>query len=157
MSLATRIALTTVFVTAFAAPSFAQDAKAIQAAIEARKAQMTLYTFNLGLLGGMAKGEIDYNADSAQAAASGILTLTKLDAARMWPAGSDEMSVDGTRAKAEMWDNMQDVFSKAMMMQSAAEAMDGAAGQGVDALRGAMGGLGGACGACHKAYRAPKN
>ena len=44
--------------------------KAILAAVKARQSQMTLYSFNIGLLGGMAKGEIEYDADAAMAAAA---------------------------------------------------------------------------------------
>ena len=38
------------------------------AAVKARQSAMTLYSFNLGLLGGMAKGDIEYDADAASAA-----------------------------------------------------------------------------------------
>ena len=35
--------------------------KAIAAAIEARKAQMQLVAYNMGILGGMAKGEVPFD------------------------------------------------------------------------------------------------
>ena len=40
---------------------------AIAGAIKARQAHMQLYAFNLGTLGGMAQGKIDYDADAASA------------------------------------------------------------------------------------------
>lgn len=140
-----------------AAPVMAQDAKTIEAAVKARQAQMTLYAFNLGLLGGMAKGQIDYDAEKAQAAASGIVAVSGLDASRMWLPGTDNTAFENTRALPAIWADGSDIGAKAMQLSVAASAMDAAAGQGLDALRGAMGGLGDACGSCHKAYRAPKN
>jgi cytochrome c556 len=149
-------ALTLTLTLALSAPTFAQDAKAIDGAVKARKAQMALYAFNLGILGTMAKGQSVYDASVAQGAASSLLALTRLDASQMWPAGSEQGAAAGSRAKPEMWNNMDDVIAKAMEMQAAAEAMDGAAGQGLEAMQAAMGGVGGACSACHKAYRGPK-
>ena len=43
--------------------------------VEARQSLMHLYAFNLGLLGGMAKGEIEYDAEAAGAAASNLAAL----------------------------------------------------------------------------------
>ena len=143
--------------TLLGAPAIAQDAKAIEAAVKARKAQMTLYAFNLGLLGGMAKGKIDYDAEKAQAAASGIAAVASLDASRMWLPGTDNTAIENTRALPAIWADGSDVGVKAQEFSAAVAAMDAAAGQGLEALQGAMGGLGGACGSCHKAYRAPKN
>ena len=37
----------------------------LPAPVKARQAHMNLYAFNIGVLGGMAKGEIDYDADVA--------------------------------------------------------------------------------------------
>lgn len=156
MHLAKKLAALTALSVALTAPVFAQDAKAIDGAVQARKAQMSLYAFNLGILGNMAKGQTDYDAAVAQGAASSLLALTRLDASQMWPAGSEQGAAAGSRAKPEMWTNMNDVIAKAMAMQAAAEAMDGAAGQGLEAMQAAMGGVGGACSACHKAYRGPK-
>jgi cytochrome c556 len=130
--------------------------KAVEAAMKARDAQMDLYAFNLGLLGDMAKGAVAYDADAAQAAASNLAALTALDQSRLWPEGSDEMSVE-TRAKVEIWDNMDDFMAKGDDLMKAAAAMADAAGNGVEAIQAQIGAVGGACGACHKAYRAPEN
>ena len=54
----------------------AQDnTKMVEAAIKARKAQMQLYAFNLGLLGDMAKGAVAYDASAAAAAAQASVML----------------------------------------------------------------------------------
>ncbi|MBZ0129945.1 MAG: cytochrome c [Rhodobacteraceae bacterium] len=137
-----------------AGPVAAQDA--VADAIKARQSQMRLYAFNLGQLGAMAKGAIEYNADQASAAAGNLALLSTLNAGAMWVPGSDSMSVSNTRALPELWDNMADVGAKAQALAAATAAMNDAAGNGLEALQAAMGPLGGACGACHKAYRAPE-
>ncbi|MBT8154378.1 cytochrome c [Epibacterium ulvae] len=157
MSVFSKVASIALSAAIIATPLVAQDQKALEAAVKARKSQMTLFAFNLGLLGGMAKGQIDYDADKAQAAASGLLALTALDASRMWLPGTDNETMDNTRALPAIWAEGSDIGAKAQAFGEAVGAMDAAAGQGLEALQGAMGGVGGACGSCHKAYRGPRN
>ena len=137
----------------FAGAAMAQDANP---AVTARKSQMQLYAFNLGTLGAMAKGEAAYDSQAAQGAADNLVKLSSLSAAPMWPAETDDMSIDGTRALATLWDNFPDVVEKTGALAAAAEGMAAAAGTALAALQQAMGPLGGACSACHKAYRAPE-
>jgi cytochrome c556 len=125
----------------------------IEGAIKARQGQMQLYQHYLGILGSMARGNTDYNADAAQAAADSLLAVASISGATLWPQGSDMDSVEGTRAKASIWENFADVGAKSMATTSAAANMANAAGTDLDALRAAMGDLGGACSACHRAYR----
>ena len=128
----------------------------INHAIKARQAQMNLYAFNLGALGAMAKGQVEYDSEAATKAATNLVTLMSLDQSNYWPQGSDSGSAE-SRAKADMWANFPDVMAKGKATYEAAVAMQTAAGTDLDALRGAMGALGGACTACHKAYREPMN
>ena len=123
------------------------------AAIKARKSHMQLYSHNLGLLGGMAQSKIEYDAGAAQAAATNLALLSQISQARYWPQGSDNSAVEGTRALPALWEDMSGVMAAAGKVTEAAAAMDAAAGNGLEALQGAMGALGGACGGCHKAYR----
>ncbi|MQQ07204.1 cytochrome c [Epibacterium sp. SM1979] len=157
MSYITKIASVAISAIVISTPVFAQDAKVLEAAVKARQAQMTLYAFNLGLLGDMAKGKVEYDAQKAQAAASGLTALTKLDGSRMWLPGTDNESLENTRALPAIWAEGSDVGEKSKALKAAVAAMDEAAGQGLEPLKAAIGGLGGACGACHKAYRAPKS
>ncbi len=126
-------------------------------AIKARTSIMQLYSFNLGTLGGMAKGEVDYNAEAATKAANNLVVLTQIDQSAMWPPGTDSESDPSSRALPAIWENFPDVGAKGQAMADAAVAMQAAAGQDVEALKAAMGDLGGSCSACHKAYRAPAN
>jgi len=132
----------------------AQDAKAIQGAIKARQATMQLYAFNLGILGAMAKGDADYNADAATAAAGNLVKLSTQNQMAYWPEGSDNASAEGTKALPAIWEDMEGIVKASAALSDAAMAMESAAGTDLASLQGAMGALGGACGGCHKAYRA---
>lgn len=127
--------------------------QAIQGAIKARQGQMQLYQHSVGILGAMAKGDVAYDAAAASAAANNLKAVANLDAASLWPQGSDMGSVEGTRAKPELWSTFPAVIENAMAMAKAADAMAVAAGQDLDALRAAFGPVGGSCNACHKAFR----
>ncbi|MEJ1991640.1 MAG: cytochrome c [Maritimibacter sp.] len=124
-------------------------------AIKARHSLMSLYAYNLGSLGAMAQGKMPYDAEMAQAAADNLALLSKLNAASMWPAGSDADHAEGSNALPALWENFPDVGAKAKALSDATDAMAAAAGTDLASLQAAMGPLGGACAACHKAYRAP--
>jgi cytochrome c556 len=140
---------------AVAAPTvlLAQD-RAMQTAIAARQGVFQNYQMNIGVLGGMARGTIPYDAEGAQAAADNFVKLTTLDQRFSWPAGSDNASVEGTRARPEIWQNFDDVVVKAMALNEAAVALQAVAGTGAEALGPALGPVGAACTACHDSYRA---
>ncbi|SHG24519.1 c-type cytochrome [Cognatishimia maritima] len=126
---------------------------AIQAAIKARQGQMNINQLNVGALFGMAKGDIEYNAEAAQAAADNLVAMANLNGGAMWPQGSDASSVEGTRAKAEIWANFPDVFAKLGTMQETTAALAAVAGDGKEAMQAALGPVGAACNDCHKEYR----
>lgn len=134
---------------AVATPVLAQDMKAV----EARQGQFKLYSHNLAVLGGMAQGKMDYDAGMAQTAADNLFHVTRHDQSRLWPEGTSSFIVDGTRAKPEIWENLDDFTAKFVAMQDATAALQGVAGDGLDALRPAVGAVGQACGACHEDYR----
>ncbi len=126
-------------------------------AVTARKAHMQLYAHNLGILGGMAKGEVEFNADAAQAAADNLASLASFNQMSYWPQGTSNAELgDETRTLPAVWANMEDAMAKGNAMVEAANAMQAAAGS-LEGVQGAIGQVGGACGACHKAYRAPNN
>ena len=134
--------------------TYAQD---FSAQLKARQGQFRIMAINLGILGGMAKGEVEYSAEAAQAAADTLVAVSMIQQGPHWPAGSSEMDMDGTRAKAEIWDNLPDVLAKWASFGEAAKVMQAAAGQGAEAIGPALGQMGGTCKACHDAYRAPAN
>ena len=146
-------ALAVVAAVALPAVAFAQDA---DPNVTARKALMNLYAYNLGVLGGMAQGRMAYDADLAASAATSLYHLSRSGSARMWPAGTDSMSMDGSRALPAIWDNMADFGARAGALRDASEAMMAAAGTDLASLQAAMGPLGASCGGCHQAYRQPQ-
>ncbi|MEM7471086.1 MAG: cytochrome c [Pseudomonadota bacterium] len=126
-------------------------------AVNARNAHMGLYSFNIGLLGDMAKGTIDYDASLASVAANNLAALAALDQSSYWTEGTEQGAAPGSRAKAEIWSDAAGWAEKMQMMEDGSAALAAVAGDGLDALRGGMGDAGAACGACHKAYRGPRN
>lgn len=121
-------------------------------AVEARQAQMKLYSYNLGILGNMAKGSAEYDAALAQAAAKNLSALARLDQSGFWVQGTDSDAMETSRALPALWTD-DGIGEKAAVFGFAVAGMEQAAGQGLDELKGAMGALGGACAGCHKAYR----
>ncbi|HCE70540.1 MAG TPA: cytochrome C554 [Ruegeria sp.] len=122
--------------------------------IKARQAQMTLYAFNLGILGAMAKGEAEYDAEAAALAANNLAAAKSIWMPTAWPAGSDNASVEGTRALPAIWAADSDIGAKSQAMGEAVAALQAAAGTDLEALRGAIGPVGASCGGGHKPFRA---
>jgi len=123
--------------------------------IAARQGYFKLLGANIGVLAAMAKGERDYEAAAAQAAADNLVTLSNYKLDHLFaPGTSSEDFPDTTRALPKIWDNMPDVGNKVADLNKAALAMQGVAGQGKAEMAGALGALGGACKACHDNYRA---
>ena len=148
LTLAVTVAAGAVFAGGHNAPPEVQAAKA-------RQAQMGLYGYNLGVLGAMAKGDVEFNAEIAKGSAANLVALASMNQATYWPAGSDSASIEGTRALPAIWEKPEEVFAMANALIDATMALEAAAGD-LDSMRGAMGGVGKACGDCHKAFRAPR-
>ena len=135
-----------------ATTAYAQD---LPREVKARQGQFQIMAINLGILGGIAKGEIEYDAATAQAAADSLAGISMVNQAALWPAGTDNMAIDGTRAQPNIWETLDDVVAKWNAFGEAAKAMQAAAGTGKDAIGPALGAIGGTCKACHDTYRAP--
>lgn len=152
---ATVLALAALAIGVASVPAVSAD---LDKAVKARKAQMALYAWNLGQLGAMAKGAVPYNAEVAKATAEDLAALASVKGPTMWPAGSDATAMPGvSRAKLEAWSTYPAIIEKNDMMANASAALAAVAGDGLDAMRGAIGPVGGACKSCHETYRAPKN
>ena len=123
------------------------------AGIKARQALMQVQAFNIGILGAMAKGEAEYDAEAATQAATNLVLAASIHQPQAWAPGSDNSAVEGTRALPALWQNFPDVGEKSAELLAAAEAMQAVAGNGQQAVGGAIGRLGRACGACHEDYR----
>ncbi|MBB3710691.1 cytochrome c556 [Limimaricola variabilis] len=123
---------------------------------ELRESHMKLMGAHLGVLGTMAKGEMEYDANVASAAAEALAGLAQGTNGNYWVEGSSTEDLEDSRALPELWQDMEDVGQKAAALRDATQAMQEAAGTDLAALQGAMKSVGDACGDCHKAYRKPE-
>ena len=128
-------------------------------AVKARKAHMQLYAHNLGILGAMAKGEVEYNADAAMAAASNMQTLSaSINQMSYWAPGTSNAELgEETTALPAIWESGSNAQAIGMKLAEASANLAAVAGDGQEALGPALGPVGGACGECHKAYRQSDN
>lgn len=122
--------------------------------VEARQGFYSLIGANMGVFAAMAKGQMDYDAETAQTAADNIVTMTTYNPAHLFAPGTSSFDVDGSRAMPEIWEDMSGFQAKGADFVKAAMAMQDVAGKGKGEMAGALGALGGSCKACHKAYRA---
>lgn len=138
--------------------AFAEDDGPHDKAIKARQSLMQLYSFNLGILAGMAKGKVDYDADAATAAADNLLAAVSMNQSAMWPPGShsEDAANRKNRALEAIWTTYPKITESGKAMATAATDMQAAAGNGLDALKGAMAAVGKGCKGCHDDYRAEK-
>lgn len=137
-------------------PAMAEDFP-FEDQIEGRQGFFQMVKFNMGVLGAMAKGKRDYDAELAQAIANNLKNAAAMDNALMWPKGSDmdaEGLSDVTKAKADIWAADSDIGEKHKNWVAATNTMAESAGQGLDALRDAIGPLGKSCKSCHDNYKA---
>lgn len=125
--------------------------------VSARLNHMGLYGFNLGTLGGMARGNIEYDAAAASAAASNLHAMAMIDQSAYWTEGTSTADLsEGTRALPAIWEDTAGFEEAKADMVTAAAAMQEVAGDGLEAVQANMEALGGACGACHEDYRQPE-
>lgn len=124
--------------------------------LEARHGEMTVLALNLGVLGGMAKGAVPYDAAMAKAAADSVAGVAMIDQKLLFPEGTAQGALEGSRALPAVWEKWDDFAAKWGALGEAATAMQTAAAGGQEAIGPAMGALGGACKGCHDTYRAPE-
>jgi len=130
----------------------AAHTKELEAAVKARQSVMRLYAHNLGALGAMAKGEVEYDAEAAKTAAANLAAVNSLKMA-VWLPGTDSDSMEGTNALPAIWENLDDFMAKGGALKAAVADLQGAAGTDLASLQAAVGKVGMACGSCHKSYQ----
>lgn len=129
--------------------------EAMENMVKARQGYYQNVRHNAGILFGMAKGEMDYDAAAASTAANNLLALTKIDLGTYYVAGSSKEEMPGkTRALKKIWETYPAVSEKGKAFKEAVAAMAAVAGNGVDAIRANAGALGGSCKGCHDNFRA---
>ncbi len=130
----------------------------LEKAVKARQGFMQVVSFNLGPLGAMAKGEMEYDAELAANNAKNLEVLSTMNTGAMWPAGSDNaaLGADETRALPAAWAADSKVMEKHEAWAKASAELAATAGNGLDALKAGVGAVGKSCGGCHDDYRAEK-
>ena len=102
---------------------------------------------NMGILGGMAKGEVAYDATAADAAKAAILLNSSIiHSAFEAPGGEDPTS----EAKPEIWTSWDDFVKDADALTAAVTAADVSSAEAIGA---SLGSIGGTCKECHGEYR----
>ncbi len=121
--------------------------------IAVRQAAMKIVGENMGILVGTAKGKIEFDAAKIKAAALAIKANLEKNAT-LYPEGTGPDSGIKTRAKDEIWLDMEGFTAALKTAIAGAEGM-AAVTKKADLLP-ALGKLGGGCKGCHEKFRAPK-
>ncbi|WP_371153487.1 cytochrome c [Jannaschia sp. 2305UL9-9] len=149
------LAILTATITGVAAAGFAASHARTPAEIAARKGQMQLISVHMGVIGNMARGNIDYDAAAAQEAADNLAAIGMISQTLLWP--EDTAGHEESRALPAIWEDRAGFDAAWDDFSTATVALQGVAGDGLDALRGGLGGVGRTCGTCHDTYRASAN
>ncbi len=132
-----------------ALPAAAQFAKP-EDAIKYRKGAFTVMAAHFGRVAGMAQGKIPFDAKVAAQNAEVAAFMSTLPFAGFGP-GTDKGE---TRAKPEIWAEMDKFNAGAKKMQDEMAKLNVAAKSGnLDAIKAAAGEVGKTCKGCHDDYR----
>lgn len=141
-----------VVATTLALPALADS---IDDAIKARQGYYQVVSHNAGALFAMAKGSVDYNAETAATHAKNLEALSNMNTASMWVPGSSKEDRKGkTRALQVIWSTYPAIGEKGKAFKDASANLAMSAGEGLDQLRANIGALGASCKGCHETYRA---
>lgn len=122
------------------------QADAENPAVQARMDAMKVLAQNLGVVGKMAKGEMDFDADAAQAAIDVIAEQSNQIPALFEAEETDPKS----KAKPIIWTDWDAFVAQATALTEAAQGVDASSVEGLGQGLGAMGGV---CASCHKEFR----
>ena len=124
---------------------------------QAREHQMYLHAFNLGKLVPMVRGEAEYDAATAAAAAESVSLLAQLlDSPLYWIPGTSTEEIEDSRALPAIWEQPEEFAAKVTAFQEATANLASAAGTDLATLQTAFGPVGEACGSCHEDFREPE-
>jgi len=116
-----------------------------------RQSIFALVGMNFGPIAAMVKGDIPWDEDAMEGYADDLEEIVDLDLLRGFAPGSEKGT---TRAKPEIWDNMDDFESKLGDLRDAAASLDEAVeGGDREEIANAVKDTGGACKACHDEYK----
>ncbi|MDR0807757.1 MAG: cytochrome c [Gemmobacter sp.] len=137
--------LIAVALVATAAAAFAEG-EASDPTVRARQDLMKTIGMNVKILGNMAGGKAAFDAEAAGRAQAALAAAAAEIPAKFKPQASDPAS----DAKPGIWTGWDDFVTKAGALKAAAEALDPAS---LEKVQAGIAGVGGACKACHSVYR----
>ncbi|MBL8671910.1 MAG: cytochrome c [Alphaproteobacteria bacterium] len=118
-------------------------------AIPYRKAIFQINKWQMGVLAGMSKGEIAFNAAAAAKATAALRDVSML-VGDAFPAGSGD---GDTKAKPEVWEKAADFAKAVEMFQTAAKGAASTTIGSKDDIGKVLPALGAACKNCHDNFR----
>jgi cytochrome c556 len=131
----------------FSATASAQFAKADDA-IKYRQSAFTLMTTHMGRLGAMARGDVPFDAATAQASAQVIAVVSALP----WDAFPPGSNTGAAKIKGDPWKDAA-AFSKLQADLRAQTDKLPAAVATLDGLKGQVGATSRVCRECHESFR----
>lgn len=126
--------------------AYAQS-KAADPDVNARQTLMQANGAAMGVLGGMAKGEKEFDAAAAEAAKQQLI----VDAAEIEAKFKNNASDPENRSKPEVWTNWDEFLEDANALGAAAAALDASS---LDGIKAGLGAIGGTCKDCHMEFKA---
>lgn len=124
-----------------------------QSATETRQAVFKLLAFNMGPIGGMARGQVEFDAALAERNARRIAALAPMIPELFAARDTRDFDVE-TEALPIIWDDMSEFQAKAVALEEAALTFaDIAAGGDRAQVLGGLRAFGSTCGNCHDDFR----
>ena len=123
------------------------ESKAADPDVKARQNLMQSNGGAMGVLSGMAKGEVAFDAAAAEAAKQALIA----NAAGIEAAFTNNASDPENKSKPEVWTNWEGFLADAKAMADAAAALDATS---LDGVKAGLGAIGGTCKDCHTEFKA---
>ncbi|CTQ50614.1 c-type cytochrome [Jannaschia donghaensis] len=138
---------------AFAATSvaFAEEHAQTPREVKARQGLMNVISLNLAVVGDMAKGETEYDAEAAEMAADSLMGVALVDQTGLWPDAT--LGTQSNRALGKIGEDRAGFLAIWDDFDAAAASLQAVAADGPEGLGAALGELGKTCKACHDDYR----
>jgi cytochrome c556 len=143
-----RFAFLFAFAAMLASPFASAQMKA-EDQVKFRKAAFNVIAFNFGNLGAMANERKPFNAAEAAKNAQVIADVADMPWGLFGPG-----TESGTKAKPEIWRELEKFRGMSNDMQTAAKNLQAGGTKDLASLKAAFGEMGKSCKACHDAYRA---
>jgi cytochrome c556 len=116
-----------------------------------RQSYFALIGMNFGPMGDMVKGKIEWNAEQFSKLAAEVAAVASYSVERGFMPGTD---MGKTRAKPEIWDNMEDFTEKLEAFRTESAKLAEVAQSGdEDAIKEQFGATGQTCKSCHDEYK----